>query len=801
MSRKQPSVVAAYITKQYVGAICVTQTCNMSINGKHCTQAWVGATGSSSIKKHMQKVHHISFANTASSSAASIFDDGDDDIDAIDASQPAAASSSSSSSMVSSAAIDLHIKRTSSDSSASLSSPPAVKRITVDSSITDYYDPVTSAQLMEQITVTFAGCGLPLHLIDNDLFRQLLIMVHSARTLRLPHRRALRSNYTRKHASVRERVEEVLVKSVIVPVSFLLDGWTNINQDKVTNIVVMHNGIAYYWCSITNTYSASNAEYYYNICKHQMLAIIALKIRIVAFVADNEATMNKTHSLLLVDFPFLIRVPCCAHIIQLIVRRMLKLDAFAATITTMMSIVKQFKDHKSLRTNLKERQRIDNQYHKLIKPNDTRWSSTLAAVNRLLKLRKYIELMDDVAQDDSFWSQLKSISQSLTPFQIATDIIQRDCSTLIDVHEQFRYLDNQCARIGDTHGRPTMTMVKELIQQRWLSHVNVDATVASAIFAMRDLSSFTDHEVTSGYVFIVEFGKQYLTYYGHCPDSRTSDAAEGNLELQLTAFRNRTAQFRFSDMERKISLMRTALALHEVWHPKTIWENYSIHCFALSIVAIAILSVSASEAAVERTFSTQGEIHRLKRNRLLNVSIESEMYIRLNEIALKKRYAPSGSFIEMDEDYLEADDDGIDVDMPLRDDDEFIPIYSADDNLDVNHDVNDHREIVDDDVDEMNVDEAPAASSSSSAPASSSSRSLRRSRSRVRAKLSPRHRIKVYNKFAHSFIELNRCMHVEKWIWSSDALNNLNSAMVMNDPQIDANEQDMVNIITNIINL
>jgi hypothetical protein len=222
---------------------------------------------------------------------------------------------------------------------------------------------------------------------------------------------------------------------------------------------------------------------------------------------------------------------------------------------------------------------------------------------------------------------------------------------------------------------------------------------------------------------------------------------------------------------------------------------------ALSIVAIAILSVSASEAAVELTFSAQGEIHRLKRNRLLNVSIESEMYIRLNEIALKKRYAPSDSFIEMDEDYIEADDDGVDVDMPARDDDEFIPIYSADAAVDMSHDANDDHALVDDDVDDMNVDDVPAASSSSSAPASSSSRSLRRSRSRVRAKLSPRHRIKVYNKFAHSFIELNRCMLVEKWVWTSDALNNLNSAMVMNDPSIDANEQDMVNIITNIINL
>ena len=36
------------------------------------------------------------------------------------------------------------------------------------------------------------------------------------------------------------------------PISVAIDGWTNVNTAKVTNVVLICGGEAYYWCSIVN---------------------------------------------------------------------------------------------------------------------------------------------------------------------------------------------------------------------------------------------------------------------------------------------------------------------------------------------------------------------------------------------------------------------------------------------------------------------------------------------------------------------------------------------------------------------
>lgn len=53
------------------------------------------------------------------------------------------------------------------------------------------------------------------------------------------------------------------------PVSIALDGWTNVRRFKVTNIVIVSAGVAYYWTSIENTiqlngYMSVYARYYKN---------------------------------------------------------------------------------------------------------------------------------------------------------------------------------------------------------------------------------------------------------------------------------------------------------------------------------------------------------------------------------------------------------------------------------------------------------------------------------------------------------------------------------------------------------
>ena len=61
-----------------------------------------------------------------------------------------------------------------------------------------------------------------------------------------------------------------------------------------------------------------------------------------------------------------------------------------------------------------------------------------AAGMRLLHLAKFVDLCELPSHpDDSFWHELKQVMDFLHPFQVATDVIQADNSTLYSVWTHF----------------------------------------------------------------------------------------------------------------------------------------------------------------------------------------------------------------------------------------------------------------------------------------------------------------------------------------------------------------------------
>ena len=84
------------------------------------------------------------------------------------------------------------------------------------------------------------------------------------------------------------------------------------------------------------------------------------------------------------------------------------------------------------------------------------------------------------------------------------------------------------------------------------------------------------------------------------------------------------------------------------------WAFYSYTAPLLSRVATALLSITPSEAAVERSFSAQGVVHSDRRNRLSNDNIEHEMFIKFNSRALSQQIFDPDECTELDND---VDDD------------------------------------------------------------------------------------------------------------------------------------------------
>jgi hypothetical protein len=208
-----------------------------------------------------------------------------------------------------------------------------------------------------------------------------------------------------------------------------------VRKDKVTNVVILCGGVAYYWCSIVNTSNHNTAVWLKDPMMEVLNTIKAEGLMFSSLVTDNEEANKLLHKLLRPHYPFLIRSPCTAHLLQLCVRKALVLPAIEPIMTAMEELLAKFK-YKEARLKLKTLQlTATDTHHCLVRPNDTRWSSWLYASRRLLKLKVYCDVV--VPQQPQFWADLNEIIRFLSPFQVATDIMQSDSSTIYELYQQF----------------------------------------------------------------------------------------------------------------------------------------------------------------------------------------------------------------------------------------------------------------------------------------------------------------------------------------------------------------------------
>lgn len=107
--------------------------------------------------------------------------------------------------------------------------------------------------------VTFlASCSLPHQLVDHPAFLTLCESMRNS-TITLPNRHRTRELIMQHAESVRQDVLKMLKSKSAVSIAF--DGWTNVNHNKITNIVPICNAKAHYWCSVANYTDKNDAEW------------------------------------------------------------------------------------------------------------------------------------------------------------------------------------------------------------------------------------------------------------------------------------------------------------------------------------------------------------------------------------------------------------------------------------------------------------------------------------------------------------------------------------------------------------
>lgn len=598
----------------------------------------------------------------------------DDSVSIISSSSPAAAAAASTSSATS-------------ESRSVLSSNSSNKKQRTLLSMMK----VKPDECLAAVARAFATNTIAYRVVETESFRNLLQTIGYTGTL--PCRKTLRDAVAVEASNTQVKVGERLRDAVV---TLAADGWTNVKRQKITNLVPMVNGVAYYWTSIVNT-GEQTAEYLATELLPRILSLCnEYGARVVGLVVDNEAVNAAAHRLLFPKLPFLIHIPCAAHTIQLIVRSCLEKPEAAATVAQFADLVRFF-DAKSSRTDLRKQQIALGAAELVVqKPCDTRWSSLFTSAQRMLDMEAPVINVctkSYPAVKPEFWPKLRALVDFLKPFAIATDKIQRDSATLYTVYEQFIFMRAHADKYPWARG---------CINERWEKRIHVDAVTASAILSFTEPVGLNKQ---SAQRFIIAFGAAYISYFKLMP--KPAEQVGDDLMMQLADFNGREGLF--SELKKQIESAKRAAASastkdNKVYFvPRKVWLLYSD--LALGIVAATLLSISASEAAVERSFSTQGLIHSKRRNALNAASVEAEMMLKFNTHTLQQGTSPLfAGVIDMVEEAAPEDECAETVVPEPLQDGEF------DEELQL------HEE--DDEVKEADLEEEPAASAASAvAPA------------------------------------------------------------------------------------
>ena len=455
------------------------------------------------------------------------------------------------------------------------------------------------------------------------------------------------------------------------------DGWTNVCGIKVTNVLVLIGGVAFYWYSLYSE-DGKTAIDMAPLVAAVIDELLDEGVAVVGLVADNEAVNGAVHRLLNDDFPWLVEVGCASHTIQLVVKEVFKVPSIAALRKYLKSLIRCFLKSKNMRAKLVDFQVTllpGKRTLKMLRIMPVRWNSDLFAMERVVRLEIPLDSMMHVHRDQlielgmkpvpaDLFASLKSLSSFLKPMQIATDITQSDSASLYDVFTQFQRLRAHARSFSANS--PMYEAGQALLaglDKHWDAHINESAVICCSWLSFHSAEAianqFPRESITAAKLWFIDFCADYLLHW-----HRRTGAQDPQLDEMATDIRDSMRElfssFMVSTEEPWIGLRslanskKCALAaaaaeqaappadgslpkIYVHFDAREIWRRLYPEFPEFVQCVSALLSIYASEAAVERAFSAQGKTHSAVRNSLKEESIQNELFMKLNYRALQKR--------------------------------------------------------------------------------------------------------------------------------------------------------------------
>ena len=358
---------------------------------------------------------------------------------------------------------------------------------------------------------------------------------------------------------------------------------------------------------------------------------------VVAVVTDNEASMRNAAGIINKEFGIL-DIPCAAHTVQLIVKDLFNIEfisAFNEHIDKLLHGYKIDKDVKRIFYNGNDIQ--------LKHPNTTRWNSRYESYKTMKRLQSHLihvasqlPNVKEIQMNVHDWNMLADMIEILTPFANVTDELQRDGATLNSVYLAFRTIthivtSNAAGKKYNTiefNTYPWGDFVKNSVYKRYQYNIHQEAVkLVDLLYTSSDRQLLPTHQ-DSALQLLNTIGVSIIK---HCTDTTMSDQEiRAKLINQWTDFKALNPPYSITINELPLYQKNDYKDALSYWIRRYGKEE----SYELSLVALAMIHINPSEAAVERSFSKQKFIHTALRNSLHKDTIESLMFVKVNTVAL-----------------------------------------------------------------------------------------------------------------------------------------------------------------------
>lgn len=516
---------------------------------------------------------------------------------------------------------------------------------------------IENAQMKLARAIYASGC--PLSLVENKYWLDCMSSIRPA--FKMPTRNQMSNSLLDK--TYNETVANVKSTVAAAPsVALVVDGWSNIRNEGIMNIMVVPaRQSPLFWKSVNTGSESHTGEYI-----AQMLVSVIEEIgpmKVTGICTDNAANMKKAWEIISQKYPHIFTYGCMAHTLHLVFNDFSKIKSIQQNQLECTRIVKAVKKSQILSALFCEHQkRSDRESTSLKLPSTTRWGSVCQCYDSLIKNKRALQglAIDDRSRqylDNSvkslllseiFWDQTEGFHKLLEPFLSAIKLIQGDEVSLSVVMKVFADLDQSIAK--NLSQSPTLkseeNSIKKILPSR-KSFITKKIHLAANLLDPRFRGEHIDEE---DMIDAIETIHEIATH----EQENSSDKVLAEV----------------ADYRSKEKLFSKEFLWKSAEHTSaTSWWNGLCASTQLSKIASKILSLPPTSASVERSFSRHGWIHSEKRNRLTSERAAKLVFVSHNMFLLDdfgSEIISSSQKIAVDTTLMEDDEDD-DVDFNEND--------------------------------------------------------------------------------------------------------------------------------------